>query len=287
MGPYPPSFVEFDRLDDHRNSFVLQDEDVLVNTYPKCGTAWTQQIVGLLLKTITPDALGDQLSNKMWTEKTAGSGETCADELNKEAKGQPRVLKSHGPYPLKPYQKMCPKAKVVYCARNIKDCCVSMYFHALRIPQFEFDGDFNTFQDIFLRGLVEFGDWFDHTIEWWKASQEKPEQILFITYEDLKLSPVQTIKKIAEFLELKDISDETVEMVRKASSFDSMKEQHVKESDSKKLNYSIQHFRKGEVGDWKNYFTINQNAAYDAMYAKRMAEVPDLKFVFDSNETEK
>ena len=38
--------------------------------------------------------------------------------------------------------------------------------------------------------------------------------------------------------------------------------------------------RKGQVGDWKNYFTEEQNKRFDSLYAKKIAG-SGLEFEFD------
>lgn len=45
---YPP-FVKGSVVDNARKTFTLRDDDIIVATYPKCGTTWMQQIVLLLL----------------------------------------------------------------------------------------------------------------------------------------------------------------------------------------------------------------------------------------------
>ena len=78
-----------------------------------------------------------------------------------------------------------------------------------------------------------------------------------------------TIEKIAKFVG-KQLSQETVERIADQTSFAAMK----KEGNA---NYSWnKHFkgeflRKGQVGDWRNYFTEEQSDRLDALYAEKMA----------------
>jgi len=39
------------------------------------------------------------------------------------------------------------------------------------------------------------------------------------------------------------------------------------------------HMRKGEVGDWRNYFTVAQSEAFDELYQSRLAST-GLEFEF-------
>ena len=77
------------------------------------------------------------------------------------------------------------------------------------------------------------------------------------------------IQKIAKFIG-KELPPEIVERIVKQTSFDAMKK-------DEKANYSWIHgikgdfIRKGEVGDWKNYFTEEQNKRLDSLYSEKMS----------------
>ena len=45
--------------------------------------------------------------------------------------------------------------------------------------------------------------------------------------------------------------------------------------------YKGSFIRKGQVGDWKNYFTEEQNKRFDSLYAEKMAG-SGLEFEFDT-----
>lgn len=93
---------------------------------------------------------------------------------------QPRVIKTHFPRQLTPYH---PAAKYIYVARNPFDCVVSFYHHTRGfIQHYNFaDGTFDDFFECFIRGEVDFGDYFDHLLPWYEYRDE--ENVLFLTYE--------------------------------------------------------------------------------------------------------
>ena len=88
---------------------------------------------------------------------------------------------------------------------------------------------------------------------------------------------------IAKFLG-KDLTDGDLDAITKHCSFESM-------SVNKNCNFEANNkgvfdmtkekfMRKGQVGDWKNYFTINESSAFDRMYEEKM-KGKDLKIDFE------
>ena len=77
------------------------------------------------------------------------------------------------------------------------------------------------------------------------------------------------VQKIAKFIG-RELPLEIVERIVKQTSFNVMKKDET-------VNYSWingikgDFIRKGEVGDWKNYFTEEQNKRFDSLYAEKMA----------------
>ena len=69
------------------------------------------------------------------------------------------------------------QAKYLYVARNPFDCAVSFYHHTRGfVRHYDFaEGTWETFFDCFLRGEVDFGDYFDHLVSWWphRAAAER------------------------------------------------------------------------------------------------------------------
>ena len=89
------------------------------------------------------------------------------------------------------------------------------------------------------------------------------------------------IVKMAKFLE-KDLTEEQIDTITHHCTFDSMsRNRSTNYESSSRMDSKVSKFmRKGEVGDWKNHFTINENIAFDRMYEEK-TKLWTLKFEFE------
>ena len=100
-------------------------------------------------------------------------------------------------------------------------------------------------------------------------------------YEDMKRDLLSEVNKIVKFIGF-NLDSETVSDITSKTTFEAMK-------DDPLANYSWSKFRqqnqtpfirKGEVGDWKNYFSEEQSKRVDAIYEARCKPVGlELDFV--------
>ncbi|KAM9305383.1 uncharacterized protein PAF06_013931 [Gastrophryne carolinensis] len=184
----------------------------------------------------------------------------------------PRVIKTHCPIHLLPPSFWEKKSKIIYLARNPKDCMVSYYYFHKMHSSLPDPGTWENFFSKFLAGDVPWGSWFDHVIGWWNI-RDKP-QIIYVFYEDISEDPQREIRRVMEFLG-KDLSEEVVQRIQKHTSFESMKANPM-------VNFTIvpisvmdhsisPFFRQGKVGSWKDHFLVSQNNLFDQEYEKRMS----------------
>ena len=88
---------------------------------------------------------------------------------------------------------------------------------------------------------------------------------------------LQAVKKIAEFIGY-NLEEGVIDTIVEKSTFQSMKgnpatDLNLLEAKLPKPIFKLgeqQFLRKGIVGDWKNHFTPEQNAEFDAIYAEKM-----------------
>ncbi len=176
----------------------------------------------------------------------------------------PRILKTHLPLSYwKDALEKSPKTKVITTIRNPKDTLVS-FFHFYRMNRMigGFHGTWDQFFGMVKDNCVLYGNYFKHTSEWYSFNRSR-ENSLVLVYEELKNDLRTNVQKLAEFLGRK-FPDEIIDKIAERSTFESV----VKNPNLTKRGPHIMtergtFFRKGQVGDWKNYFNEEQNAFVD------------------------
>ncbi|XP_068196951.1 cytosolic sulfotransferase 2-like [Antennarius striatus] len=263
-------------------NFQARPDDILIVTYPKAGTTWVSHILDLLFfgqtsperQTAIPIAEAVPfLEFTVSINSVLHVGADVADKLPTS----PRLIKTHYPVQFVPksfWEKNC---KIVYLARNAKDCAVS-YFHFDRMNSVEPEpGDWNSYLHRFMEGKVGYGSWHDHVNNWWKKKQTY-SNLHYMFYEDIVEDTGREIEKLCSFVGLSLPAEEMKRITEKVH-FDKMaKNDLVNYSKLPIMNFKISPFlRKGKVGDWKNHFTVAQNEEFDEDYKRKMKD-PTLQF---------
>ena len=137
----------------------------------------------------------------------------------------------------------------------------------------KFDGDFHDYLKCWLLGEVCYGKYSEHLLSWWPHRNDP--NVLFLVYEEMKEDIVNSIMKIAEFInpsmKLNLINNEDIlEKIVKHSEFNHMKETtskgFKKRYQSEMLENYFDFFRKGIIGDWKNHFTEEENQLVNSWF---------------------
>merc|ERR1712060_203121 len=126
-------------------------------------------------------------------------------------------------------------------------------------------GDWDAWVDEWLDGKRsgEYGGtYFDHVKKWWHLSRLHPQRVLIVYYEDLKADLAQNVERIASFLGRGVASDELHDIVAQCS-FQEMRAKYSVPDDVRDRINPI-HFRRGEVGTWREVLSVAQAAAVDA-----------------------
>ena len=171
----------------------------------------------------------------------------------------PRVIKSHLPVTmLNP--EIFTTSKVIYVCRNPKDTCVS-YFHHCKNHAYGQLEDFEKFAGFFRRGLLDFGDYWHH-LKTAHQMRDNPN-VKIVWFEDMKRDLPAVIQDLCDFLGY-ELSDEKTSALVDHVSIENMRRISVEQAADYHKEWAARHFRKGEVGDWKNYFEGERLHEWDA-----------------------
>eukprot|EP00795_Rhopilema_esculentum_P001668 gene1668-16143_t len=272
----------YEKFKDRFRNWDVRSEDVYVFGFPKNGTTWVQELVWCLQNNcdINKAKAISSLERVPFLEVPVvvdflDEARSLFEGLHEmvEKMDSPRVLKSHLPFCHFP-DDLLDKSRVVTCLRNPKDTVVSFYHHEKLHLSFDYSGDFETYFDLFMDGLLLYTSYFEHIKQLWKQRNHPNVCILF--YEELKADLAGNIRKVAKFLG-KEITEEQVGILVDHLSFKKMKENNSVNleafQDGKIMKKEGSFFRKGEVGDWKNYFTEEMNKRMDEAIEKYLKPV--------------
>ncbi|XP_052081696.1 sulfotransferase 1B1-like [Mytilus californianus] len=250
--------------------FPSRDDDILICTAPKTGTHWVHEIICMLVDHTT------EYNSRAATLKIHLDFMTDFQLL--EAENRRRILHSHLPWSFLPSKHIDKKAKVVYVNRNPKDRHVSQYNWLKEMngvpPNWTWK---QYYEDVVINDTLLTG-WFNYTKEMTNAARNN-KNVHGVLFEDLKLRPIETIKQLAEFLEV-PFDDQFIAEVADKNVFQKLKDHKQDATVALSREYKSVLFRKGEIGDWKNWFSVSQNEQFDVMYRKEMEGV-EVDFTYE------
>ena len=199
---------------------------------------------------------------------------------NLEKMPSPRMLQSHLHFCLLP-DDFLERSKTVLCLRNPKDTVVSYYYFEKLFKMSGYTGDFETYFNLFMDNLVMCSSYFDFVIKAW--AKRKHPNVCLLFFEDMKTDLATNVRKVAKFLG-KELTDENVEALVDHLSFKKMKDNTAvnRKHDLEKPFFTEDgsFMRKGEVGDWKNYFTDEMNKRMDEAIEKYLKPI-GLEFQYE------
>lgn len=242
------------------DSFDAREDDIFLVSYPKSGTHWVAEILENI--------------------PHAGITLTSAIELGNVSKfeelkmvSRRRVIPTHLNYEMLPVTVKQKQCKIIYVVRNPKDTAVSLFHYYRDNPNLPSPETWAAFLELFIKGDVVYGSWFDHVLSW--EEHKKDENVLFLFYEEMKKDFVKSLKKISAFLGI-SVTDSEMSKIARHTSFSEMKSNAAKENcDPNHVICALTPnrnlvFRKGVVGDWMNYFTLKQKRVFDELFTEKM-----------------
>ena len=213
------------------DEFRFRDDDIIIATYAKSGTTWTQQIVGQLIFKGAGDVPVHELSP--WVDLRVPPKPVKLAALEEQTNR--RFLKTHLPVDALVFSD---RAKYIYLGRDGRDVIWSMYNHHARAndvwyqvlndtpgrvgPRIErLDCDTVAY---FRKWLEDdgypFWPFWENVRSWW-AIRQLPN-VLMLHYTELKADLPGSIRRIAGFLEI-PIDEERFATIVEHCTFDYMK----------------------------------------------------------------
>ncbi|GMN32775.1 hypothetical protein TIFTF001_041787 [Ficus carica] len=271
-----------------QRNFVAHEDDIILASCPKSGTTWLKALVFSIVNR-TRFAPTDSPLLKVNPHDLVPFLESPSRIFEKIVFDQPRLFSTHMPHQLLSLSIKTSDSKIVYISRNPMDQFISYWFYTCKFPNDPNAEpvDLEDFFDKFCRGIHNSGPFWDHVLGYWKASLERPHKILFLKYEELKKDIGFNIKRLAKFLGFPFSEEEerrgVVEEISTLCSFEKMKNFDVNKNGHWTLGISNSlFFRKGEVGDWKNFLTPSMVERMEKLLQEKFGEhnltfeLPDL-----------
>lgn len=250
----------------------MREDDIIIAAFPKCGTHWIWEVTQMLV------------SGKAEYD-TRPKEEVMMEFVEVEhfeLLTSPRVINSHLFLRQLSREIATKKPRIINVIRNPKDTAVSTYFHLIQMKGFETveKMGFIEFGKMFLKGGFapgSFVDYFSYMTQMATFLREHPDiPVVTIYFEDAKEDPVKCVRQLAEFLQV-DASERLCAEVAVQCSFHKLKEADETTKVKKQSNTEqmfktgkAKLFRKGEVGDWKNYFTVALSEEYDRVVPDKL-----------------
>ncbi|MBI1199026.1 MAG: sulfotransferase domain-containing protein [Phenylobacterium sp.] len=262
------------------NDFKFRDDDVIVGTYAKSGTTWTQQIVAQIIFQADPDVSVAEISP--WWDMTIIPPEV---RQMVEAQTHRRIIKTHLPADA---LVMSPKAKYVYVARDGRDVVWSMYNHHTGFKDETYEM-FNGRDDLvgppmprpdpdirsYYRTWLEKDGWpfwsfWENTASWW-ALRDQPN-VKLIHFANLKADLEGEMRKIAAFLGV-ELAENVWPKAVEHCTFDYMKAHAAQFAPLGGMPWeggADTFINKGVNGRWRDVLSAGESAAYETMAVEKL-----------------
>jgi aryl sulfotransferase len=256
------------------NDFSFREDDIVIGTYAKSGTTWTQQIVAQLLYAGAEDVDVPEMSP--WLDLRVPPKEVKLPAV--EAQTRRRFLKTHLPVDALVFS---PKAKYIYIGRDGRDVVWSLWnhhFHAnaawygalndtpglvgekIAPPPSDIREYFNTW---LVRDGYPFWSFWENIRSWWEV-RDLPN-VLLVHFAALKADMEGEIRRIARFLEIA-LDEARMPRILEHCSFDYMKRNAAKVAPLGGVFWdggAGTFINKGTNGRWRDVLGAADSRAYE------------------------
>ena len=299
----------------------VDKNDIIVASNQKNGTHWLKRILLEIMKhssstknveryntiNLTAEMPCIEATDVFFTpDWTQDNGKGYENWINITNDGYPRIYHTHFHYENFAEFNINPAAKIISLCRNPKDVAISLYLMNQEITlggsqqnksmkgieiddnkdnyNYNDNEELEHFLYLFLSGLTTIGDHWDHILFWHlnKSDILNGNELLYVYYEDLLIDPLNTIKRIAKYIEKDDELNEEdyIDIINKTL-FKNMKCEYILNPGNIYERLSLfpdKFFRTGINENWKNYFTDTMTHFYDCKTRIKFNQIPYIKY---------
>ncbi|XP_042501582.1 cytosolic sulfotransferase 8-like [Macadamia integrifolia] len=271
-----------------QDHFKPQPSDILIVSTPKCGSTWLRSVAFAVMnrKAHPPSdqhhplllfnshELVPLIEIHFYSDDVNGNRIPNLDILP-----SPRLFSTHMPYTSLPQSVAQSETspKIVYICRNPKDTLVSWWRFSnkvrsnISLEPLKLEKIFK----MFCKGMLSCCPFWDHVLGYWKESLERPQNVLFLKYEEMVAEPVLHLKLIAEFMGYPFSSMEeregVIDQIINLCSFKNLSNLAVNKTGSSYPGISNSvFFGQGKVGDSANCLTPEMTEHLDRLTEQKI-----------------
>lgn len=265
------------------NDFAFREDDIIISTYAKSGTSWTQQMIAQMMFGGDPDLAVAEMSP--WLDLRVPPKQVKLMEV--EAQTHRRFLKTHLPVDALVFS---PRARYIYIGRDGRDVLWSLYNHHTSANALWYEAlndtpgrvgppidppteDIREYWKTWLeKGGHPFWPFWENIRSWW-AIRDLPN-VHMIHFADLKRDMPGEMRRIAAFLDI-PINEVRWDRIVEYCRFDWMKANATK---SVPLGGAFwdggaeSFINKGVNGRWSDTLTEGESALYEARAVAELGE---------------
>ncbi|CAM8907206.1 unnamed protein product [Rhodiola kirilowii] len=266
----------------HHHFHPHQADDLFLASFPKSGTTWLRSLMFSIVNRNRFDISNHPLLTNnphdcfpFLEAYVCDQNPQSNDPISSLA---PNLYATHIPFSLLPASiKAC---KIVYVCRDPKDVFISKWcfmskVRSKKLPPLSLQDAFELFCD----GVSHYGPYWSHTLEYWRASLEHPDNVLFLKYEEMMRETSVHVKRLASFIgqpftTREEIEGKIEEIVRLCS-FENLSKLDVN-TDSKPRRDNMfdvknkHFFRKGVVGDGEKMLSAHMIDRLDRITEQKL-----------------
>ena len=196
------------------------EHDIFVCSYFKSGTNWTMQIAQQIAHRGRAE-FGHIHDVVAWPDAPARARLAIPVTDPSPWCNSPtglRVIKTHLARDGVPYS---PASRYICVVRDPKDVFVSGFYFIRDVALGSLMPALEAWLDAFLSADTPFGSWAEHLHSYWQIRDR--DNVLFLTYEEMKVDPAEAVRRIAEVMGVELSADEFAAVVER-STFGYMKQ---------------------------------------------------------------